>query len=219
MTQYGPQPSDQLLPNIEYSQSLSPPPGAAREHVVSTIPNNIEREILQQLQVLVHIQHQAAQRRPIAAETIYNGVLQLLAFCLAITFGVFAITSWQAALAANGFAATANSLASTANEFASTANDLSRKAGSQADDADIVAAQANCMAAGVLALSLVELCERQTMANATNSAFAFGCRRINLYTSRRGNATSSELKFLLQRPCRNLDHAIPNAESHAKHLV
>ena len=160
MAHYNSEPSDQLLPNSEYSQTLSPAFGKDSKHptilTILTIPNSTDRDILHQLQVLVHIQHQAAQSKPIAAEAIYNGVLQLLAFCLAITFGVFAIISWQAAVAANNFA-------SAGNQLASTANDLSRNANRQADDGDLVASQANCLAAGALALSLIELCGRQTV--------------------------------------------------------
>ena len=71
--------------------------------------------------------------------------------------------SWQAANEANDFATKANDLASAANSLASTANTLARDAVRQSDRADEVAEQDNCMAAGALVLSLLDLCDGQVV--------------------------------------------------------
>lgn len=159
--------SQHLLPSTEYNNQV-PTPQQIILFPEKPHSNNVDREVLLQLEILVSLQQQALRRKPIAAETIYNGVLQLIAFCLAVAFGAFTVTSWQAANEANDFATRANDLASAANGLASTANDLASDAVQQGDRADELAEQANCMAAGALVLSLLDLCDSQVVSRPTS---------------------------------------------------
>lgn len=155
--------SQHLLPSAEYNDQ-APMPQQFVPLPETPYSDNVDSEVLLQLKILVNLQQQALRRKPIGAETIYNGVLQLLAFCLAVAFGVFTIISWQVAREANGFATTANGLASTANT-------LARDAALQGDRADGVAEQANCMAAGALVLSLLDFCDSQAVSRSTSQNY------------------------------------------------
>ena len=87
MAQNNPDTSQHLPPSAEYGDQ-APTPHQSTQLPKKPHSDSVDREVLFQLEILVSLQQQALRKKPIGAETIYNGVLQLLAFGLAIAFGV-----------------------------------------------------------------------------------------------------------------------------------